>query len=139
VPESDEKGIALNATWGPFSARTVAACARSKIETTSKAPTTRQLRRIWRLFITASVLDPAIDVKKITVGLKENGFYEKEIGRRTEQLGNIAHDWSIYESRHNENDPEPFMRGINSIQLFNDGKTLVGREHLLGAGVWLIV
>jgi hypothetical protein len=84
-------------------------------------------------------LDPAIDVKKITVGLKENGFYEKEIGRRTEQLGNIAHDWSIYESRHNENDPEPFMRGINSIQLFNDGKTLVGREHLLGAGVWLIV
>jgi hypothetical protein len=50
------------------------------------------------------------------------GFYEKEIARRTEQFGNIAHVWSIYESRHNEDDPEPFMRGINSIQLFNDGK-----------------
>src|SRR5258708_4355010 len=53
---------------------------------------------------------------------EENGFYEKEIARRTEQFGNIAHVWSIYESRHNEDDPEPFMRGINSIQLFNDGK-----------------
>jgi hypothetical protein len=52
----------------------------------------------------------------------ENGFYEKEIARRTEQLGQIAHVWSTYESRHNPDDPEPFMRGINSIQLFNDGK-----------------
>ena len=49
------------------------------------------------------------------------GFYEKEIARRTEQFGHIAHVWSTYESRHNADDPEPFMRGINSIQLFNDG------------------
>ena len=49
------------------------------------------------------------------------GFYEKEIARRTEQFGHIAHVWSTYESRHNPDDPEPFMRGINSIQLFNDG------------------
>ena len=48
------------------------------------------------------------------------GFYEKEIARRTEQFGHIAHVWSTYESRHNPDDPEPFMRGINSIQLFND-------------------
>ena len=54
--------------------------------------------------------------------LLQQGFYETEIARRTEQFGNIAHVWSIYESRHNEDDPEPFMRGINSIQLFNDGK-----------------
>ena len=51
----------------------------------------------------------------------EQGFYEKEIARRTEQFGNIAHVWSTYESRHNPDDPEPFMRGINSIQLFYDG------------------
>jgi len=51
----------------------------------------------------------------------EHGFYEKEIARRTEQFGNIAHVWSTYESRHNPDDPEPFMRGINSIQLFYDG------------------
>ena len=53
--------------------------------------------------------------------VQQNGFYEKEIARRTEQVGQIAHVWSTYESRHNEDDPEPFMRGINSIQLFHDG------------------
>jgi hypothetical protein len=51
----------------------------------------------------------------------ENGFYEREIARRTEQFGHVAHVWSTYESRHCEDDPEPFTRGINSIQLFNDG------------------
>jgi hypothetical protein len=52
----------------------------------------------------------------------KSGFYEKEIARCTERFGQIAHVWSTYESRHREEDPEPFMRGINSIQLFNDGK-----------------
>jgi hypothetical protein len=51
----------------------------------------------------------------------EHGFYEREIARRTEQFGHIAHVWSTYESRHSPDDPEPFMRGINSIQLFYDG------------------
>ncbi len=51
----------------------------------------------------------------------EHRFYEKEIARRTEQFGQIAHVWSTYESRHNSDDPKPFMRGINSIQLFYDG------------------
>jgi hypothetical protein len=50
------------------------------------------------------------------------GFYEKEIARRVEQFGQIAHVWSTYESRHDPDDAKPFMRGINSIQLFNDGK-----------------
>jgi hypothetical protein len=51
----------------------------------------------------------------------EQGFFEKEIARRTEQFGHIAHVWSTYESRHSEDDPEPFSRGINTIQLFYDG------------------
>jgi hypothetical protein len=50
-----------------------------------------------------------------------SGFYEKEIARRVEQFGQIAHVWSTYESRRNANDA-PFGRGINSIQLFSDGK-----------------
>lgn len=53
--------------------------------------------------------------------LEKNGFYEKEIARRIEQFGSIAHVWSTYESRHHPEDGEPFMRGINSIQLFFDG------------------
>ena len=52
--------------------------------------------------------------------LAQSGFYEKEVARRTEQFGSIAHVWSTYESRHNESDAKPFMRGINSIQLFFD-------------------
>jgi hypothetical protein len=50
------------------------------------------------------------------------GFYEKELARRVEQFGRIAHVWSTYESRHDPSDAASFMRGINSIQLFNDGQ-----------------
>jgi len=51
----------------------------------------------------------------------KDGFFEQEIARRTEQFGHIAHVWSTYESRHERDDPHPFMRGINSFQLFHDG------------------
>jgi hypothetical protein len=54
--------------------------------------------------------------------LLQTGFYEKEVARRIEQFGRIAHVWSTYESRHDPSDAAPFMRGINSFQLFNDGK-----------------
>jgi hypothetical protein len=33
-----------------------------------------------------------------------------------------VHVFSTYEARQKADDPKPFMRGINSIQLFNDGK-----------------
>jgi hypothetical protein len=52
--------------------------------------------------------------------LEKAGFYETEIARRVERFGRIAHVWSTYESRHNPDDAKPFMRGINSIQLFYD-------------------
>jgi hypothetical protein len=53
--------------------------------------------------------------------LTENGFYETEIHRVIEQFGNIAHVFSTYESRRSPDDPKPFMRAINSFQLFQDG------------------
>jgi hypothetical protein len=53
--------------------------------------------------------------------LMENGFYEKEIYRKTETFGNITHIFSTYESFKSTTDTKPFMRGINSIQLLNDG------------------
>lgn len=52
----------------------------------------------------------------------KEGFYEKELARRTEIFGNIAHVFSTYESFHKKDEKTPFMRGINSIQLLNDGK-----------------
>lgn len=53
--------------------------------------------------------------------LEERGFFEAEIGRTTERFGNIVHVFSAYDSRTTAADPEPFARGINSIQLLHDG------------------
>jgi len=53
---------------------------------------------------------------------EKEGFYEKEAARQTEMFGQIAHVFSTYESRHSPDDAKPFQRGINSIQLMNDGK-----------------
>jgi hypothetical protein len=52
----------------------------------------------------------------------ENGFFEREIGRATDQFGGIVQAFSAYESRRAANDEKPFARGINSIQAMNDGK-----------------
>jgi hypothetical protein len=52
----------------------------------------------------------------------KEGFYEREAARQTEQFGQIVHVFSTYESRHAPDDAKPFQRGINSIQLMNDGK-----------------
>jgi hypothetical protein len=61
-------------------------------------------------------------IKVIEPRVKTEGFFEREIARRAERFGSVAHVFSTYESRRRENDPEPFARGINSIQLFFDGK-----------------
>jgi hypothetical protein len=53
---------------------------------------------------------------------EKEGFFEREAARRTEEFGQIAHVFSTYESRHAPDDAKPFQRGINSIQLMNDGK-----------------
>ncbi len=55
----------------------------------------------------------------------ENGFYEKELHRVTEQFGQIAHVFSSYETFYSKEDDTPFMRGINSIQLMFTGKRWV--------------
>ena len=54
--------------------------------------------------------------------LLQNGFFEVEIHRVTEEFGNIAHLFSTYESRRDPDDPEPFVRGINSFQVIYDGE-----------------
>ncbi|HEY0004966.1 MAG TPA: hypothetical protein VGB17_09170 [Pyrinomonadaceae bacterium] len=61
-------------------------------------------------------------IERVTPLFDKDGFYERESARRVEQFGQIAHVFSTYESRHAATDPQPFTRGINSIQLMNDGK-----------------
>jgi hypothetical protein len=67
------------------------------------------------------ILDVAAYIARVERYFATTAFYEKEVARRVEQFGQIAHVWSTYESRHDPSDAAPFMRGINSIQLFNDG------------------
>ena len=52
--------------------------------------------------------------------IEKNGFTEREIARREERFGHIAHVFSTYEAR---TEIEPIhLRGINTIQLMFDGK-----------------
>jgi len=53
--------------------------------------------------------------------LVENGFHEIELQREVDTFGNITQVFSTYESYRSKSDKTPFMRGINSIQLLNDG------------------
>jgi hypothetical protein len=50
------------------------------------------------------------------------GFFEREAARTSETFGQVVHVFSTYESRHAAGDAKPFQRGINSIQLYHDGK-----------------
>jgi hypothetical protein len=61
-------------------------------------------------------------VQRAGAAFEKEGFFEREAARRVEMFGNIAHVFSTYESRHTKEDAKPFQRGINSIQLMNDGK-----------------
>ncbi|AWF80639.1 hypothetical protein BTJ40_07340 [Microbulbifer sp. A4B17] len=50
-------------------------------------------------------------------------FYEVEIHNIIEQFGNIAHAFSTYEAWSDRERTQFLKRGINSIQLFNDGES----------------
>lgn len=67
------------------------------------------------------VWTPQEYVERAGVTLERNGFFEREIGRVTEEFGQIAHVFSAYDSKRTLADPAPFARGINSIQLRHDG------------------
>lgn len=57
----------------------------------------------------------AVDSAMVT-----NGFFEQEIGRRTQRFGNIAHVASAYAMRQAPND-QVIGRGVNHVQLYWDG------------------
>lgn len=56
--------------------------------------------------------------------LQQIGFTETEIGRTTETFGGVTHAFSAYASYRSDrgNSESPFSRGVNSIQLLNDGE-----------------
>jgi hypothetical protein len=68
------------------------------------------------------VFSPEDYVKLAEPYFVKEGFFERESSRTLESWANIEQVFSTYESRHAAADPKPFARGINSFQLFNDGK-----------------
>ena len=61
-------------------------------------------------------------VATVKSSMEEFGFAEKEIAHVGESFNGVVHRFSTYESRRSANGATPFARGINSIQLLNDGK-----------------
>lgn len=71
--------------------------------------------------ITLRVMSPQTYSERAATFFKQpGGFFEREIGRTSHEYGSVAQVFSSYAS-FREGVDEPFMRGINSIQLFHDG------------------
>ena len=79
------------------------------------------MRRAADGSVRRSVITPEEYATRSGPVLERDGFFEVEVGRVTEQFGQIAHLFSTYESRRRPDDAQPFARGINSFQLMNDG------------------
>lgn len=64
------------------------------------------------------IMSPAEYQADVSAFFMSTPFFEVEVARRIDVLGNMAHVWSLYEARNAPDDKTPERRGINSIQLF---------------------
>ncbi|HKS05222.1 MAG TPA: hypothetical protein VJR92_02825 [Gemmatimonadaceae bacterium] len=67
-----------------------------------------------------SVMTPDDYRSIVTIDL-EQGVFAREVSRKVEQFGSVAQVFSTYEYRRMATDSTAFARGINSLQLMNDG------------------
>lgn len=67
-------------------------------------------------------ITPAEYVERAGPVLMADGFFETERHRVEENYGSIAHVFSTYDSFYSKSDTEAFNAGINSFQIFNDGR-----------------
>lgn len=70
----------------------------------------------------ANALTPEGYIERTSALFARQGFHERELARRIDRFGNIAQVFSTYHAFRAKDDKEPFLRGINSFQLLNDGK-----------------
>jgi len=74
-------------------------------------------------------------VRRYIAGRRERherlGFTEREIARRERCFGHVCQVFSAYETLYAPHDPQPFARGVHSIQLVDDG-----RRWWIAALVW---
>ena len=69
----------------------------------------------------ARIASPEAYIQANESFLEGEGFHELELGRHVDSYGTLSQIFSAYEARNKKNDEKPFLRGINSIQLLNDG------------------
>ncbi len=65
-------------------------------------------------------MSPTDYARDVAAFFEANDFFEVEIARRIDVLGNMAQVWSLYEARTAPDDATPERRGVNSIQLYRD-------------------
>jgi hypothetical protein len=70
----------------------------------------------------ALIATPEIYIQNNQQFLEGEGFHERELHRHVDRFGSMAQVFSVYEARNKLSDEKPLVRGINSIQLLNDGK-----------------
>jgi hypothetical protein len=83
-------------------------------------PAPREERPTARVPMTLQQFVDSVATRIDAGPLKLKGFREREIGRRTDQFGNIAHVYSAYVAGFADGDPTEVGRGINSIQLLQE-------------------
>lgn len=69
----------------------------------------------------ARMLTPEDYISRSGPLLERIGFHEVEIARKTDRFGHVAQVFSTYDGK-SKSGEMPAIRGINSIQLFHDGK-----------------
>jgi hypothetical protein len=70
----------------------------------------------------ATVLSPTEYVTRAGKFFEAHPFYERETSRKTRSWRNIEQVFSTYESSQDVAFAKPLARGVNSIELFYDGK-----------------
>ena len=73
-------------------------------------------------YLDTKVMTPDEFIQYAQPFLDGENFYEYEIARKVEEFGHVVHVWSTFGSKNLIDDNKPHTRGINSIQLLNDGK-----------------
>ncbi len=69
-----------------------------------------------------TVMDVEAYQARVSPSFNKNPFFEKSVSDQVQRFGHIAHVFSVYESRRDPKDAQPFARGINSFQLMYDGQ-----------------
>lgn len=97
----------------------------------------RNWRKLRRLFHPAGrLLRTVVSERKTTLSIltvdefiavaepyfQAHAFFERELARRIERFGHVVHVWSTYGAFATSDEASLIGRGINSVQLWFDGK-----------------